>query len=101
MDYPIKSAGLVAVMLLSYSPGGSAVEDPVTGANDDMPSLEFLEFLGSFETDSGDWINPGELMQPDFEQLLESAENAPDQDSDSGEQDNDGRPGDTISGDEV
>jgi|GEM_PF-3293313 len=82
MDYPIKeplikSAGLITVALLACPPAGSAAENqqPADGIN--LPSLELLEFLGSFETDSGEWINPGELMQPEFEQLLESIENAP------------------------
>ena len=30
-------------------------------AENETPSLEFLEFLGSFETDSGEWLNPMEI----------------------------------------
>ena len=29
----------------------------------EMPSLEFLEFLGDWETDDGEWIDPEELEQ--------------------------------------
>ena len=36
--------------------------------------MEFLEFLGSFETDSGEWVDPTELLQVEFELLLEDAE---------------------------
>ena len=28
-----------------------------------MPSLELLEFLGDWETDDGEWIDPEELDQ--------------------------------------
>ena len=27
----------------------------------EMPSLELLEFLGDWETDDGEWIDPGAL----------------------------------------
>ena len=30
--------------------------------NDAAPDLEFLEFLGQFETDSGEWIDPDSLI---------------------------------------
>ncbi len=30
------------------------------------PSLEFLEFLGEFETEEGEWIDPEELEQMDL-----------------------------------
>ena len=29
----------------------------------DIPSLELLEFLGDWETDDGEWIDPEELEQ--------------------------------------
>ena len=37
--------------------------DTRTGQTEDAPSLEFLEFLGEFETQEGDWIDPEELEQ--------------------------------------
>ena len=39
-----------------------------------LPNLELLEFLGSFETDSGEWISPTELIQNEFELLLKDVE---------------------------
>lgn len=30
------------------------------------PDLEFLEFLGQFETDAGEWIYPDKLLAEDF-----------------------------------
>lgn len=29
----------------------------------EMPSLEFLEFLGDWETEDGEWIDPEEMEQ--------------------------------------
>ncbi len=36
-----------------------------------MPDLEFLEFLGQFETDAGEWIEPDSLLTDEFSDLLE------------------------------
>lgn len=38
----------------------------------EVPSLEFLEFLGSFETDEGEWIDPESLMTEEFNELLQA-----------------------------
>ena len=29
----------------------------------EIPSLEFLEFLGSFATDNGEWVDPMEIQE--------------------------------------
>jgi hypothetical protein len=45
--------------------------------NIETPSLEFLEFLGDWETDDGEWIDPEELEQmviTDQDQQNEDAE---------------------------
>lgn len=39
----------------------------------DEPDLELLEFLGSFETDNGEWIAPDSLLDSNFQQLLNMA----------------------------
>jgi hypothetical protein len=75
----------MAAMLLTLPPAVSAAE---SAQDSDLPSLDFLEFLGSFETDSGQWVDPAELMQPDFEQLLENIGSTPIQASGVHEQDN-------------
>ena len=49
----------------------AAESDPETAVTA-LPALELIEFLGSFETDAGEWIDPTDLMQPEFEQLLEA-----------------------------
>ena len=75
------------MMTLAYLPIGQAAdarEEPESGA---LPTLELLEFLGEFETDSGDWVSPGELMTPEFEQLLKQLEGAPGQASGSDDDD--------------
>ena len=33
----------------------------VQGADKEQPSMELLEFLGSWETEGGEWIDPTEL----------------------------------------
>lgn len=34
-----------------------------TKDNDELPSAEFLEYLGGFETEDGQWIDPMQLEQ--------------------------------------
>lgn len=46
------------------------------------PSIEFLEFLGQWETDEGEWIAPEELADDAFAQLLEAAFETENEDSD-------------------
>lgn len=48
---------------------------PSAGAEADgePPSLEFLEFLGQWETDEGEWISPEDLANEDFVELIASA----------------------------
>ncbi|MBL4820981.1 MAG: hypothetical protein JKY98_08355 [Gammaproteobacteria bacterium] len=38
-----------------------------------LPNIEFLEFLGSFETDAGEWVNPDDLLSTEFGLLLDTA----------------------------
>jgi len=88
-------------MLLTCPSVGSAAENQQSVDDLDLPSLEMLEFLGSFETDSGEWINPGELMQPEFEQLLDSIENSSGHASEIVDQETDSQSNETEDGDEV
>lgn len=37
------------------------------------PDLEFLEFLGQFETDAGEWIDPDSLLAEEFTELLDAS----------------------------
>ena len=56
-----------AVLLLGLlnSPALAQESGPIREniENAEMPSLEFLEFLGDWETDDGEWIDPEELDQ--------------------------------------
>jgi len=44
--------------------------------NGTAPDLEFLEFLGQFETDAGEWIDPDSLLTEEFTELLEATAEA-------------------------
>lgn len=51
--------------LFTFSPAGAT--EPAESAESnppasDLPSLELLEFLGEWETGSGDWIDPSSLI---------------------------------------
>ncbi len=51
------------------------VEPSLSGSETEEapPSLEFLEFLGQWETDEGEWIAPEDLADENFVDLIESA----------------------------
>jgi hypothetical protein len=68
MDYPINASAALMVFLLAQQPVSEAADSGDT-VESDTPSLELLEFLGSFETDSGIWVDPADLMRPEFEAL--------------------------------
>jgi hypothetical protein len=36
-------------------------ETEVVAEDTDMPSMELLEFLGSWETDDGEWVDPAQF----------------------------------------
>lgn len=38
-----------------------------------MPSMDFLEFLGEWETEQGEWIDPEILEDNEIEKLIEEA----------------------------
>ncbi len=56
---------LLLTMILCSSPTKA---DNYTDAT--RPSLEFLEFLGEWETKSGDWIDPESFEDKDFVKLM-------------------------------
>ena len=73
VDYKVaeKLATICLLGLISTVQGADNETDTSTEAN--LPDLEFLEFLGQFETDDGEWVAPGILMAEEFEVLLEAA----------------------------
>lgn len=38
-------------------------------AKDEMPVLDFIEFLGEWETEEGEWIDPNEFETEDYAEL--------------------------------
>jgi len=44
--------------------------------SEDAADLEFLEFLGQFETDAGEWIDPDSLLTEEFTELLDASTEA-------------------------
>ncbi len=51
--------GLLSSPAFAQEPGQARESTEDT----EMPSLELLEFLGDWETDDGEWIDPEELEQ--------------------------------------
>ena len=55
---------------------------------EDVPDLEFLEFLGQFETDAGEWIDPDSLLTEGFTELLDASIEANSDDNSSNDSSN-------------
>ncbi len=66
-----KSNSLLGLFLIAICSGSQAAENEENSQS--LPDLEFLEFLGQFETDDGDWIEPSSLMANELDTLLEMA----------------------------
>ena len=62
--------GLASLLLLTAALNVTAAEEEL---DPNLPNLEFLEFLGSFESDAGNWIDPGSLITEDFGNFLNAA----------------------------
>lgn len=60
----------VLLMLASFTGGRAALAEQL---NEDIPSLEMLEFLADWETADGKWIDPA-ILQQDNSLLDESKE---------------------------
>ena len=72
--------GLLMVMFFLMSMAGVAVQ----GTEKDPPSLELLEFLGEWETETGRWVDPTQfkdVVLPDEEQEDEEKEREKERDS--------------------
>ena len=65
MSYPLRVLMLVTCMTSVWA---NAMEE---NEDNEIPSLEMLEFLGEWETYEGEWIDPGELEDDSFDQLIE------------------------------
>jgi hypothetical protein len=61
---------LIAVFLSGMMSNTFAAENE-EDTEQELPDLGFLEFLGQFETDSGEWIDPASLLNKEFIELLD------------------------------
>lgn len=64
----MKAGTYSMLLLLSISPLFAEEQT----STESMPSIDFLEFLGEWETEQGEWIDPIEIDDEDFDQLLET-----------------------------
>ncbi len=65
MSCPLRAMMLVTCMISTWAYAMEENED------NEIPSLEMLEFLGEWETYEGEWIDPGEFEDDSFDQLIE------------------------------
>lgn len=69
--------GVTSPLVLAVDAPQQAVQAATPAAEGEeegeSPSLEFLEFLGQWETDEGEWISPEDLANEDFVELIDSA----------------------------
>lgn len=80
---PVLALGMVAPVI-------HAANNDSADTQTNLPSLEFLEFLGQWETDEGEWLPPEQLVDGEFVQLLDAAMiSIPSQETDT-DSDNDG-----------
>ena len=62
------------LLLLTYSVTTQAADNvDENNSTSELPDLTLLEFIGRWETDEGEWINPVDFIDGDFAQLIESA----------------------------
>jgi hypothetical protein len=43
--------------------------------NDMMPSMDFIVFLGEWETEEGEWVDPVQLDNDEIDKLIEITSN--------------------------
>lgn len=64
---PVKAGLWSAILLSGLLSTPAFAQEPEqtrkTSEESETPSLEFLEFLGDWETEDGEWIDPEELDQ--------------------------------------
>jgi len=62
---------LIAACMTGLMSNTNGAEKEQVSLNDALiPDLEFLEFLGQFETNAGEWIDPEQLLIEDFAGLF-------------------------------
>ena len=67
MNHPFRSAPkfLLAFMVASFSVQAEELvrQAELQSRIKDKPDIGFLEFLGEWETDSGEWVDPNQLEE--------------------------------------
>ena len=63
-----------ALLLLGLTLSSEAAENETNGQSDNLvPDLELLELLGSFQTEAGDYMDPGMMLNDELVELLDLA----------------------------
>lgn len=63
-----------ALLILGLTLNSQAAENETYGQPDNLiPDLELLEFLGSFQTEDGEYMDPGMMLNHKFVELLDLA----------------------------
>ena len=57
---------LVMMMIMLFSQFTQAQQQ----IGEELPTLELLEFLGEWEMDNGEWVDPEKFEDEDFTKLL-------------------------------
>ena len=66
-----RKAAWSLVLMLTVS-SADAADQHGTDAQAEAPPLALLEFLGQWETDDGEWMDPQALEDPELVNLLEA-----------------------------
>lgn len=74
MSFPVR---VLVILTWLVSMGALAKEDKT---DDGTPAMELLLFLGQWETDNGEWVDPGDFEDDSFEQLVDPADEDADED---------------------
>jgi len=63
-----------ALLLLGVTLHSQAAENEANGQLENLaPDLELLEFLGSFQTEDGEYMDPSMMLNDEFVELLDLA----------------------------
>lgn len=62
-----RASTCLCILIYSTSPSFSEEKNN----SDSLPSMEFLEFLGEWETDEGEWVDPEYLDNEAIGKLIE------------------------------
>lgn len=67
-----RKAAWSLLLMLTVSSADAAAQHCTDAQAEASPPLELLEFLGQWETDDGEWMDPQALEDPELVNLLEA-----------------------------